>query len=423
MTKTSKSTLLPILVIGTLFFIFGFVTWLNSTLILYFRMACQLTFLQSLFVTFAFYISYVVMALPSSWVLQKTGFKKGMMLGLFVMSLGAFIFIPAAHTRLYGLFLTGLFLMGTGLSILQTASNPYITIVGPIESAAKRISIMGICNKVAGVLAPIIIGSILLVNTNTFEKDLQLLDLAQKTIRLNELASRIVLPYTFMAIILAVFAIMIRFSGMPEIEEEHEADVSKSKPILKTSILQFPNLILGILAIFLYVGVEVMAGDTIGPYGHSQGIEMSQARFFPALTLSAMVIGYIIGILTIPKIISQSKALAVSAITGIIFSIVAIHTHGYTSVLFIALLGLANALMWPAIWPLAIHGLGKFTKLGSAMLVMAIAGGAILPLVYGWLAGIHLIGYQLAYWIMVPCYAYILYYSLKGHRRINWRSI
>jgi len=361
------------------------------------------------------------MALPSSWILQKTGFKKGMMLGLLVMSVGALVFIPAAHTRIYGLFLTGLFIIGTGLSVLQTASNPYITIVGPIESAAKRISIMGICNKVAGVLAPIVIGSILLLNTNTFEKDIELLNLAQKTLRLNELASRIVIPYTFMAIILAGFALLIRFSALPEIEEEKEIKKSPSKPQLKTTVFQYPNLVLGILAIFLYVGVEVMAGDTIGPYGHSQGIDLSQARFFPALTLSAMVIGYIIGILTIPKIISQSKALAISAITGIIFSIIAIHTNGYTSVLFIALLGLANALMWPAIWPLAINGLGRFTKIGSAMLIMAIAGGAVLPLLYGWLAGIQIIGHQLAYWIMVPCYAYILYYSLKGHKKESWK--
>jgi MFS transporter, FHS family, L-fucose permease len=421
MRTPSKSTLLPIIIIGTLFFIFGFVTWLNSTLILYFRLACQLTFLQSLFVTFAFYISYFVMALPSSLILQRTGFKKGMMLGLIVMAVGALIFIPAAHTRIYGLFLTGLFIIGTGLSILQTASNPYITIVGPIESAAKRISIMGICNKVAGVLAPIIIGAILLVNTNTFEKDLQLLDAVQKTLKLNELASRIIIPYTFMAIILAGFAFVIRFSALPEIEEEQGTDKSRSNQMKKANIFQFPNLVLGILALFLYVGVEVMAGDTIGLYGHSQGINMSQARFFPALTLSAMVIGYIIGILTIPKLISQSKALAVSAITGIIFSIVAINTNGYTSVLFIALLGLSNALMWPAIWPLAINGLGHFTKTGSAMLIMAIAGGAVLPLIYGWFAGIQFIGYQQAYWIMVPCYAFILYYSLKGYKISGWK--
>ena len=422
MNQSSKSTLLPIIIIGALFFIFGFVTWLNSTLILYFRLACQLTTLQAFFVTFAFYISYFIMALPSSWLLQKTGFKNGMMLGLFVMSLGAFVFIPAAHTRIYGLFLAGLFIIGTGLSVLQTASNPYITIVGPIESAARRISIMGICNKVAGVLAPIIFGSILLLNTNTFEKDLKVLDVAQKTLKLNELASRIVFPYFLMALILAGLAILIRFSALPEIEEEQEVDSSLAKSIQRTSILQFPNLILGILAIFLYVGVEVMAGDTIGLYGQSQGIDLSQARFFPALTLSAMVIGYIIGIITIPKIISQSKALAISAVTGVTFSIVAIHTQGYTSVLFIALLGLANALMWPAIWPLAIHGLGKYTKIGSAMLIMAIAGGAILPLLYGRLADVLFIGHRMAYWIMVPCYIYILFYSIKGYRIAKWKK-
>ena len=413
--QQQKNNFLPILILGTLFFIFGFVTWLNGSLIPYLKIACELNTFQSLLVAFAFYISYFVMALPSSALLQKTGFKKGMMLGLLVMACGALVFIPAAQSRTYYLFLTGLFIIGTGLSILQTASNPYITIVGSIESAAKRISIMGICNKVAGVLAPIILGSIILSNADSLVKELQTADQVQKTALLNELASRVILPYSLMAAALVGLAFMIGFSPLPEIESESLDQSEEMASGAKTSILQFPNLILGVIALFLYVGVEVLAGDTIGTYGQSEGIALSEAKYFTAYTLTAMVIGYIIGILTIPKIISQSKALAVSAVVGVLFTILAVNTSGYVSVLFIALLGLANALMWPAIWPLAIHGLGKFTKTGSALLIMAIAGGALLPLLYGRLADLHFIGHRNAYWMMAPCYLFILFYAVKGH--------
>lgn len=419
MAQSKHTSVVPIIILGALFFIFGFVTWLNGTLIPYLKIACELNTFQALFVAFAFYISYFFTALPSSWILQKTGFKKGMMLGLLVMAAGALIFIPAANTRTYGLFLTGLFVIGTGLSVLQTASNPYITIVGPIESAARRISIMGICNKVAGVLAPIILGAVILSDADTLTQELQVMDAAQKAERLNELASRVVVPYTLMAAALVGLALMIRFSPLPEIEKEQD-DLEYAPTGDKTSVFQFPNLILGVIALFLYVGVEVIAGDTIGNYGLSQGIPLSEAKNFTAYTLTAMVIGYIIGIFAIPKIISQSTALAASAAIGILFSIGIVSTTGYASVLFIALLGLANALMWPAIWPLAIDGLGRFIKTGSALLIMAIAGGALLPLLYGRLADIESIREREAYWMMVPCYLFILFYSVKGYRIKNW---
>ncbi len=422
MQQSQKTSIVPMIIFGALFFIFGFVTWLNGTLIPYLKIACELSNSQSLLVAFAFYISYFVMALPSSWILEKTGFKKGMMLGLLVMAAGALLFIPAANTRTYALFLSGLFIIGTGLSILQTAVNPYITIVGPIESAAQRISIMGICSKVAGVLAPIILGAIILSDADSLVKELQVMDLAQKSIRLNELASRVIMPYTIMAVVLTGLACMIRFSPLPEIEAAQEEDSVKDSNVEKESILRFPNLVLGVIALFLYVGVEVVAGDTIGLYGQSQGIALSEAKNFTSYTLVAMVIGYIIGILAIPRFMSQATALAISAVVGVLFSIIAIFTDGYTSVLFIALLGLANALMWPAIWPLAIYGLGKHTKTGSALLIMAIAGGATLPLIYGKLTEIESIGHQNAYWLMVPCYLFILFYSLKGYTLRRWRS-
>jgi FHS family L-fucose permease-like MFS transporter len=416
-TSSPKSNYaFSIFILGTLFFIFGFVTWLNGTLIPYLKIACVLNNFESYLVAFAFYISYFVTAIPSSWLLKKTGFKRGMMVGLLVMAAGALVFIPAAQMRTYGLFLTGLFIIGTGLSILQTASNPYITILGPLESAAKRISIMGICNKVAGTLAPLILGAIVLSDADTLVNTLQQMNADDKIAKLNELASRVILPYTIMAVVLTGLAMMIRFSNIPEIEAEEEDEKISSDNVSKTTVFQFPNLVLGMIAIFLYVGVEVMSGDTIGPYGQHQGIALSVSKNFTSYTLSAMVIGYILGILLIPKYIKQDKALAISAIVGILFTCITLTTSAYTSVMFIALLGLANALMWPAIWPLALEGLGKFTKTGSALLIMAIAGGAVIPPLYGKLADIASIGPQKAYFIMIPCYLFILYYSLKGHK-------
>jgi MFS transporter, FHS family, L-fucose permease len=291
-----------------------------------------------------------------------------------------------------------------------------------MESAAKRISIMGICNKVAGVSAPFILGAIVLNNADALVANLKVADLAQKTELLNELSSRVIMPYSLMAATLVILAFLVLLSPLPDIDNEEDTISSDEINVHKSSIFQFPNLVLGVLALFLYVGVEVMAGDTIGSYGQSQGIGLSIAKNFTAYTLTAMVIGYILGIISIPKLISQSRALGLSAIIGVIFTIIAVSTHGYISVLFIALLGLANALMWPAIWPLAINGLGKYTKTGSAMLIMAIAGGATLPLIYGKLADIEFIGHQQAYWIMAPCYIFILYYSIKGHKIKSWKN-
>lgn len=413
-----RSNVGPILIIGALFFIFGFVTWANSTLIPYLRIACELNIREAVLVTTAFYISYAVMAFPSSWVLKKTGFKKGMMLGLLIMALGALLFIPAAKTRTFGLFLFALFVIGIGLTLLQTASNPYITILGPIESAAKRISIMGVCNKTAGALAPLILGAIVLKDSSSLEARLKTMDQLQKTALLDQLASRVILPYIIIAIVLILLSVFIFYSALPEVKAEGEDDNAKSSSsgANRTSIFSYPYLMLGFVTLFLYVGVEVMAGDIIQIYGNAIGISLDVAKHFTTYTMIGMLVGYVTGIFTIPKYLSQNAAMKISAILGIVFSLGAIFTSGYTSVLFIALLGLANALVWPAIWPLAIDGLGRFTKTGSALLIVGIVGGAVLPKVWATLGALKSIGFQQAFWIMIPCYLFIFYFGTIGHR-------
>ncbi|QEK51269.1 sugar MFS transporter [Pedobacter aquae] len=409
-----KSGLNPIFIIGALFFIFGFVTWLNSVLIPYLKIACELNHFQSYLVAFAFYIAYLVMAPVSTKALNVFGFKNGMAVGLVIMAIGALLFIPAAMTRTYNLFLLGLFVQGSGLAILQTASNPYITILGPAESAAKRISIMGICNKLAGAAAPAILGSIILKDTKSFEENLANLSEVAKAAQLDELAARVITPYLAIIAVLVILAFLIYRSSLPEIDTNAEDESVAASNSGKTSVLQFPHLVLGVITLFLYVGVEVIAGDTIISYGLSQGIEPDTATFFTTYTLIAMVVGYILGIICIPKYIKQENALKLCAVLGIAFAMLAIFSSGYNSVLAIALLGLANALMWPAIWPLALNGLGRFTKAGSSLLVMGIAGGAVIPLLYGALADAF--NAQQAYWIMVPCYLFIWFYAVKGSK-------
>ena len=415
MNKKNNNSIIPIIIIGVMFFILGFITWLNGMLIPHLKTACELTNFQALFVTFAFYISYTVMALPASWILEKIGFKNGISVALWVMAIGAIIFIPAATTRIYIFFLTGLFILGAGMALLQTAINPYITILGPIESAAKRISIMGIANKVAGALAPLALAFFIIKDgDDNMIASLNSLPETVKAAKLDELAQRVINPYIFMATVLFLVGIAIKFTKLPNINTEDNEISEENNNIEKTSIFQFPHLILGVITLFLYVGVEVIAGDTIIRYGQSIGIPMDTAKSFTSYTMIAMLFGYILGIVLIPKIISQHKALQYSAILGVAFSLLAIFTSGFTSVFFIAILGFANALVWPAVWPLAIHGLGKFINKGSALLIMAISGGALLPLAWGKIADVS--SSQNAYWIMIPAYLFILFYAIKGYK-------
>jgi len=421
--ETKTSAISPVIIIGALFFIFGFVTWLNGVLIPYLRIACELNNFESYLVATAFYIAYLLMAKPSAWVLKLFGFKNGMAVGLLIMAVGALIFIPAALTRIYPIFLLGLFVQGSGLAVLQSASNPYITIIGPPESAAKRISIMGIFNKGAGVLAPIALGSVILSNIDAFTTKLATLSGAEKIAQLNELASRVILPYVLMVIVLIILAVLIYFSGLPEIDTDHEDATVAAANEGKDSIFQFPHLIIGVIALFFYVGAEVIAGDSIINYGVAHHIPLSQARFFSSGTLICMVVGYCAGIAFIPKYISQQKALVYSAVLGVILTVLALFTPKYVSVSCIALLGLANSLMWPAIWPLALSGLGRFTKIGSSLLVMGIAGAAVFPPLYGLLVdktksifGPEMAA-QTAYWILIPIYLFIFYFATVGYKK------
>lgn len=429
-----KNNTTAIVIIASLFFIFGFVTWINGALIPFMKTINELTDAQSYLVASASYISFVVMALPASYILNKIGYKKGMSLGLIIMGIGALIFIPAAEARTYWVFLTGIFIQGVGMTILQTAANPYITILGPIESGAKRIAIMGIANKTAGALGSLIFGALLLSGIDETKEKLNGATLEEKNTLLDAMADSVFMPYLIMALVLFILGVLIRKAPLPQVEAS-ESEVIEEGKTAKTSIFQFPNLWLGVIALFVYVGAEVIAGDTIIAYGISLGFTGEEAKYFTTYTLLAMVATYAIGVFLIPKYLKQKTALIASALLGIIFSFCILNTTGFVSILFVAALGIANALVWPAIWPLTLEGLGKFTKTGSALLIMAISGGAIIPPLYGRIVDANkqelitngvqeidalAIASTDSYWVLIPCYVIILMFAVWGHKIKSW---
>lgn len=424
---SKKTTIISIGIIGTMFFTFGFVSWVNAILIPYFKIACELTNFESYLVAFAFYISYLVMSMPSSYLLKRVGYKKGITIGFWVMAVGALIFVPAAYGRTYALFLLGLFTLGSGLAILQTVANLYITIIGDKERAAQRISIMGICNKGAGILAPLAFSwAILRPSDNELFKQIPFMDDLTRAKTLDELILRVVVPYIVVALVLFLIGLFVKFSPLPEIDNQ-EGEVKDVNE--KSGVLQFPNLVLGAIAIFLHVGTQVIAIDTIINYAGSMGVSLLEAKALPSYVLTATIIGYLIGITLIPAVVSQKRMLQICAILGTILSASVclvsypvnwMNLHLDLSIWFLAMIGLPNALIWAGIWPLALDGLGKYAKQGSALLIMGLCGNAIIPMIYGLVA--DAVDVKFAYWVLVPCFLYIVFYSFLGHTYRSWKK-
>lgn len=445
-----QSAVIPMVILTSLFFILGFVTWLNGPLIPFFELACELSSSQAYFVTFAFYIAYFVMAIPSSKVIENIGYKNGISFGLITIAFGAFMFYPAAETRTFYLFLIALFIMGTGLAILQTAANPYVVVIGPRESAAARISVLGIANKLAGFIAPLVLTALVLSNMQDYTADkIAALDSVAKSAALDTLALQLQTPYIYMGAVILILALLVKFSPLPEIDLDEGGNVAHMsifKQILNA--FQFPQLVLGVITLMLYLSAEVLAGDSIGGFGKQLGVYGEDGNFYLKLTsftMTAMVVGYILGITLIPKYVSQVQALKASGILGLILVLliviispsITIQLPGIPAlplvIILVSLMGLSNALCWPAIWPMALQDLGGYTKIASAILIMGIIGGAIFPLVYGSLvetintaneangvATTAKSGNQIAYLMLLPTYLMIIFYAFKGHKYRSW---
>lgn len=425
---SKRENLISILFIGLLFFIFGFVTWVNSILIPFFKIACELSNFESYLVAFAFYISYFIFSVPSSYLLKLIGFKKGMAIGFWIMALGAFTFVPAAMTRNYVIFLFALFALGSGLALLQTAANPYVTILGPKERAAQRMYLMGICNKFAGILAPLLFAAAILKSTDTeLFKQIPFMSDTMKNTVLNELIERVIVPYSIVGILLIGLGFLIKKSSLPEIDTESESPTTAEANAGKKSIFQFPHLILGAVAVFFDVGILVLAIDTSIGYANSMHIPLLEAKAFPSYALAAAIIGKIFGFIVIPKYISQLRALQLCCTLGLIFTLLIVFTHGQVrlfghvtdiSIWFLILLGFACSVVAALIWPLALEGLGRFTKIGASIIVMGFCGNAIMPLIYGHFADLYNV--RSAYWVLFPCNLFLVFYAFYGYRIRRW---
>lgn len=395
--SSSKGYLFPLVVIGILFFMIGFALGINGLIIPFLRTALDLTTAESYLVLAATFSTFIIFGYPSGLVIKAIGYKKTMILSFLFFAVGLYLFIPSAENQSFAMFLLASFISGIGNTMLQAAVNPYITILGPLDSAATRMSMMGIANKAAWAIAPIFLGIFLNLG------DVKLEDIK--------------LPFYFISGIFVLLGILVAFVPLPEVkaegEDENDEAAASSYAANKTSIWQFPHLLLGLVSLLFYVGVETLAMASIVDYATS--LNLPDPQVYTSYTVIGMVIGYLLGVFFIPKYISQERAMFICAIIGLISSLLIVLTPMNISIWFVAVLGLANSLMWPALWPMAMKDLGKFTKTGSSLLVMAIVGGAVFPLLFGWLAD-EFGNMQQAYWICFPAYLMIFYYALSGHK-------
>lgn len=392
-----NSFILPMIVIGIMFSVLGFAVGINAFFVPFVKAAFHISTAKSYLVTTATFSAFVLFGIPSGKILMKVGYKRSMFLSFILMASGMLIIVPAAKWISFPIFLFALFINGMGQTLLNTAVNPYITILGPQNSAAKRISIMGTCNKLSFGLAPVVL-AIFMDTAN---------------VQLNDA----IVPFYVITGILIFLGILSYFAPLPEVkatgEDENIDEKTSDSANSKTSILQFPHLLLGALAIFLYVGVENIALVSINDYAIELGL--SSPEKFAVYTSMGYILGYFLGIILIPKILSQTNVMKLNAALGIFSSLLIVLLPGGISIYFVAILGLANSLLWPAIWPLALAGLGKFTKRGSSLMVMGIVGGGLLPPLLGLLKDFFT-SYQQAYWMLLPIYLYFLFYATKGHK-------
>lgn len=421
--KTRSQFILSMVMLGCLYFVFGLVSWVNSILVPYFKVACELqSEVQSYLAQFAFYIAYLVMTIPASALLNRVGYKKGALIGLWILALGAFLFTPAALTRTYNMFLVALFTMGTALAILQTVANPFVTIIGPMESAAKRISIVGICNKFAGILAPLIFSAIV-IKPNQAKFDLiqsGSLEGSAKDAALSDLLHGVIPPYVVLGVLLLIFGVVFYRSSIKDINPSRTSASVDAAQQGRKSVLSYPYLVLGVLALFCHLGTQALSINTIIPFAGEIGVKATE--IFPSLTLACTLLGYFLGVIFIPKHLSQQQTLKICTTMGCVFSVLVIVLPPQVGIWFLVLMGIPNSVIYAGIWPLAIHDLGKWTNLGSAILVMALCGSAIFPLVKAAIVDSTGCTLQMSYWILIPAFLYMMFYAFFGHKINNWKN-
>lgn len=406
--KSGNTLFIPMLIIGVLYFIIGFGVGISGFLTPFLKDALDLTVTQSYLVPVAVFSGYIIFGIPAGWVVSRVGYKRCIILSLVLIGVGMILFVPSAKTGSFHTFLLALFIVGTGKTFLQVAVNPYVTIIGPREGTVMRMCLMGILNKLAWWISPVFLG--LFLNLNDVKLD------------------QVSFPFYLVAGILIVFVISMFFAPLPEVkasgESESGPEETGANPAGNSSIFQMPHLFLGVLALFLYIGVEILPMVSIIDFAksiHGEGVTnlAGYAKFIPI----GMFIGYIFGVFMVPKMISQARALVLFAVIGIVASLCVIFLPARIAIYCFAATGFANSIMWGAIWPLAIADLGRFTKKGASFMVMSLVGAAVFPLIFGFIIDIikttelPAVGdYQNAYWILIPAYLFILYFGALGYK-------
>lgn len=408
---TGQNYRAPLATVTTLFFMWGFLTCLNDILVPHLKPIFDLNYTRVMLIQFAFFGAYFLFSIPSAKIIDWIGYQRSMVVGLLVMGLGAFLFVPAASVPSYPLFLGALIVLAAGITCLQVAANPYVTVLGKPETASSRLNLTQAFNSLGTFLAPFFGGLFILTSARNIEEVRALAPDALQAYRLHE-AATVKLPYVGLGIALVLLAIAIGSFKLPKIPHAQHQLGEK----VNDSIWNHPNLIFGAVGIFVYVGAEVSIGSFLVNYFSQPeigGLTEKVAASFVAFYWGGAMVGRFIGSALLQKV-KTGGLLAICAVCAAGLVAVSMLTSGHLAMYSIILVGFFNSIMFPSIFTLGVAELGPLTGDGSGIMIMAIVGGAIIPVAQGWIAD-H-IGIHHAFFLPVICYLYILYFALSGSR-------
>jgi FHS family L-fucose permease-like MFS transporter len=397
--NNSKNYNFALVVMASLFFTFGFITCLNDILSPYLQKLLKLSYTQTAFIQFAFFGAYFVISPPSIWIVNKIGHKKSASLGLIITGIGCLLFLPASYWLSYAIFLFALFVLAGGIALLQTATNPYISILGDAKSASSRLTLVQAFNSLGTTIAPLFGGALILANLKNITD-----------------ASALYLPYVSLGMAFFVLATIVMFTKLPVVSAQEQLEENAKE---KQSVWQYNHLVLGAIGIFMYVGAEVSIGTYLVKYiGLSTilGLEEEKAANYVAMYWGGAMVGRFLGSYIMQKVLPH-RVLMVYALLSVFLLFIGVFMNGIIAMWSILSIGFFNSIMFPTIFTLAIKGLGKHTEAGSGILCMAIFGGAVVPVFQGMLADD--LGLQISFLLPVICYIYIAFFGLKGYKEIN----
>lgn len=409
MAEGSKKYLIPFILVTSLFFLWAFVHNLEPILIPHLKKACQLNFLQSTFIDSAVYFAYFLMALPAGFAIKKYGYKAGILLGLLIYASGALLFYPAADSRQYVFFLGALFIIATGCAFLETAANPYVTLLGEPKTAATRLNFAQSFNGFGAFIAPMLGGNLILSGIEYSDADLAALTSTQLNQYLQSEADAVKIPYLVIAVVVLLVALLIYVTKMPEVEQsDNQVNTSISKA------WSHKHLKWGVITQFFYVGAQVCVTSLFIPFAkYTNNMPEKTAAWWLGIALLGFMIGRFVGTF-LTRFIAPHKLLAVYALSCVLLLIMAVFVKSGIAMWAVFTVPFFESIMFPTIFALAIKDLKEDTEIGSSLVVMAVAGGALFPLAMGLLS--DQFNLQVGYIIPLLCFMVVAWYGLRGHK-------